>query len=109
MTSRAHMQKGENQQLDEKLWGVNRGRTRPRRVSPSRSAQPFLWQFGLPFDLDAPQVINSSYHEGLPHPFIREPQIKGDMPKEAAGRRKTSSYLEDGLGHALATIVGPAW
>jgi hypothetical protein len=35
--------------------------------------------------------------------------FEGDMPKEANGHRKSSSCLGDGLGHALAAMVGPAW
>jgi hypothetical protein len=36
-------------------------------------------------------------------------QIEGDTPKEADGRPKSLSCLGDGLGHALATMVGPTW
>jgi hypothetical protein len=35
--------------------------------------------------------------------------MKEKHREEADGRRKSSSCLGDGLGHALATMVGPAW
>jgi hypothetical protein len=59
------MQKGANQQLDEKFRGANRAQ--------AGQLSPFSWWFGLPFDLDAPRLINSFNLEGLSHPFIREP------------------------------------
>jgi hypothetical protein len=34
-------------------------------------------------------------------------QIEWDTPEEADGRRKSSTCLGDGLGHALAAMVGP--
>jgi hypothetical protein len=43
------------------------------------------------------------------HPFIREPPRQ----RRSTGRKPTaaesSSCLGDGLGHALAAMVGPAW
>jgi hypothetical protein len=46
-----------------------------------------------------------------PHPSIhqRAANTKEKHREEADSRRKSSSCLGDGLGHALATIVGPAW
>jgi hypothetical protein len=47
-------------------------------------------------------VINSSIHQ-------RATETKEKHRKEADGRRESSSCLGDGLGHALAAMVGPAW
>jgi hypothetical protein len=46
-----------------------------------------------------------------PHPYIhqRAVETKEKHREEADDRRKSSSCLGDGLGHALATMVGPAW
>jgi hypothetical protein len=46
-----------------------------------------------------------------PHPSIhqRAAKTKEKHREEADGRRKSSSCLGDGLGHALAAMVGPAW
>jgi hypothetical protein len=35
--------------------------------------------------------------------------MKEKHREEADDLRKSSSFLGDGLGHALATMVGPAW
>jgi hypothetical protein len=35
--------------------------------------------------------------------------MKEKRREEADGRRESSSCLGDGLGHALAAMVGPAW
>jgi hypothetical protein len=34
---------------------------------------------------------------------------EGEAPEEADCHRKSSSCLGDGLGHALAAMVGPTW
>jgi hypothetical protein len=47
-------------------------------------------------------VIDRSIHQ-------RVADTKEKCRKEADGRRKSSSCLGHGLGHALATMVGPAW
>jgi hypothetical protein len=47
-------------------------------------------------------VINPCIHQ-------RAADTKETHQKEADGRRKSSSCLGDGLGHSLATMVGPAW
>jgi hypothetical protein len=46
-----------------------------------------------------------------PDPSIHQgaADMKEKHWEEADGRRKSSSCLGDGLGHALATMVGPAW
>jgi hypothetical protein len=46
-----------------------------------------------------------------PHPSIHQSDAdtKEKHREEADSRRKSSSCLEDGLGQALATMVGPAW
>jgi hypothetical protein len=47
-------------------------------------------------------VINPSFHQ-------RAAETKEKHREEADGRHKSSSCLGDGLGHALAPMVGPAW
>jgi hypothetical protein len=47
-------------------------------------------------------VINPSNHQ-------RADNTKEKHREEADGHRKSSSCLGDGLGHALAAMVGPAW
>jgi hypothetical protein len=47
-------------------------------------------------------VINPSNHQ-------RVADTKEKHREEADGRRKSSSCLGDGLDHALAAMVGPAW
>jgi hypothetical protein len=47
-------------------------------------------------------VIDRSIHQ-------RAANTKEKHREEADGRHKSSSCLEDGLGHALAAMVSPAW
>jgi hypothetical protein len=47
-------------------------------------------------------VIDPSIHQ-------RAADTKEKHRKEDDGCRKSSSCLGDGLGHALAVMVGPAW
>jgi hypothetical protein len=49
--------------------------------------------------------------KGVNHPFIhqRAADTKKKHREQADGRRKSSSCLGDGLDHALASMVGPAW
>jgi hypothetical protein len=47
-------------------------------------------------------VIDPSIHQ-------RAADTKEKHQEEADGRHKSSSCLGDGLGHALATMVGPVW
>jgi hypothetical protein len=46
-----------------------------------------------------------------PHPSIyqRAAMTKEKHREEADDHRESSSCLGDGLGHALAAMVGPAW
>jgi hypothetical protein len=48
------------------------------------------------------EVIYPSIHQ-------RAAETKEKHWEEADGRRKSSSSLGDGLGHALAIMIGPAW
>jgi hypothetical protein len=57
--SRAHMQKGVDQQLHEELACEKLGRTGPKKAlgqSADRTS-PFSARFSLPFDLVPPQAI----------------------------------------------------
>jgi hypothetical protein len=47
-------------------------------------------------------VIDPSNHQ-------RAADMKEKHQEEADGRRKSSSFLGDGLGHALDAMVDPAW
>jgi hypothetical protein len=47
-------------------------------------------------------VIDPSNHQ-------RVIDTKEKHREEADGRRKSSSCLGDGLGHALAAMAGPVW
>jgi hypothetical protein len=47
-------------------------------------------------------VINPSIHQ-------RAAETKEKHREEAVGCRESSNCLRDGLGHALAAMVGPAW
>jgi hypothetical protein len=47
MTSRAHMQKGAKQELQEKLRGGRSGRTEPKRAQAGRTS-PFRVRFAPP-------------------------------------------------------------
>jgi hypothetical protein len=86
------------------------GRNGPEPVGPSRSAWP------VPGPVRAPlwPRCSSIYYLSLrrpPHPsnHQRAADTKEKHWEEADGRRKSSSCLGDGLGHALAAMVGPAW
>jgi hypothetical protein len=73
-------------------------------------AQPTLGPVHAPF---CPRCL-SIYFLCLrrpPHPFIhqRVADTKEKHWEEVDGRRKASSCVGDGLGHALAAMVGPAW
>jgi hypothetical protein len=62
-----------------------------------------------PFALGARLFIASTSAGRHIHPFIRVAETKEKHREEADGRRESSSCLGDGLGHALAAMVGPAW
>jgi hypothetical protein len=71
--SRAHMHKGESQQLTEKHLGARRGRTGPGPVGPGRPAGLFRARFAPSFALGACLFIASTSAGRHIHPFIREP------------------------------------
>jgi hypothetical protein len=78
--------------------------------NPGRPAWPVLGPVRAPFDLGARLFIASASVGRHIHPFIREPPTRRRSRLEGADScRKSSSCLGDGLGHALATMVGPAW
>jgi hypothetical protein len=108
--SRAHMQKGASQQLTEKNWGVRRGRNGPRPVGRGRPAWPVL----SPVHNAIWPRCSSVYFLYLrrpPHPSIhqRAADAKEKHWEEADDRHKSSNCLGDGLGRALAAMVGPTW
>jgi hypothetical protein len=87
-TLRAHMWKGESQQLTEKRRGAKWGRTRLKRA-----------RFMTPFDLDASLYIASASAGRHIDPFIRELPTRrrstGRKPTVAASPRRCQG---DGLG-----------
>jgi hypothetical protein len=78
-------------------------------VGPCGSVWHGFGPVHLPFDLAPPQSINSFFLGRPPHPFIRDRRIEGHTQQEADDRCESLSCLGDGLGHALAAMVGPAW
>jgi hypothetical protein len=86
------------------------GRNGPGPVAPGQPAWPVLSPV---CDALCPRCssINCLCLYRLPYPSIhrRAANTKEKHWEEAAGRRKSSSCLGDGLGHALATMVGPTW
>jgi hypothetical protein len=97
------MHKGASQQLTKKCQGANQGRKGPRPAGPTRFRAS-----SRPFALGARLFIASA--DRHIHPFIRGlPRRRRSTREEADGRRESSSFLGDGLGHALAAMVGPAW
>jgi hypothetical protein len=92
--------------------GAELGRNRPGPVGPGRPA----WHVSGPVRAPLCPRCSSIYCLCLclhwpPHPSIhqRAANTKEKHREEADDRHKSSSCLEDGLGHALATMVGPAW
>jgi hypothetical protein len=68
-------------------------------------------RFAPPFALGACLFIASASAGRHIHPSIhqRDAETKEKHREEADGRRESSSCIGDGLGHALAAMVGPAW
>jgi hypothetical protein len=112
--SKAHMQVHTNKgsrgkQLGRKP-GPNRAELGLGRPAWADRPSPLWARFASPF---CPRCL-SIYCLCLlrpPHPSIhqRAAETKEKHREEADGRRESSSCLGDGLGHALATMVGPAW
>jgi hypothetical protein len=108
--SKAHMEVHTNKGSREKQPGRKPGRIGPGAVSLGRPAQPTLGLVRAPF---CPRClsINSLCLRRQPHPSIhqRAAETKEKHREEVDGHRESSSCLGDGLGHALATMVGPVW
>jgi hypothetical protein len=104
------LQKGASQQLIEKCRGARRGRNGPGPVGPGWLTWPVLSPVHNTL-WPRCSSINCLYLRRPLHPSIhqRATDTKEKHQKEADGRRKSSSHLGDGLGHALAAIVGPTW
>jgi hypothetical protein len=114
MTSKAHMQVHTNKVSREKQPG--------RKPAPNRAELGL----GRPAWADRPSPLRARFASHFcprclsiyclflrrpPHPSIhqRAAETKEKHREEADGRRESSSCLGDGLGHALAAMVGPAW
>jgi hypothetical protein len=113
-TSKAHMQVHTNKEScktqPRRKPGPNQAKMGLGRPVWADRPSPLQALFGAPF---CPRCL-SIYCLCLrqpPHPSIhqRVVETKEKHREEADGRRKSSSCLGDGLGHALAAMVGPAW
>jgi hypothetical protein len=113
-TSKAHMQVHTNKGSREKQLG--------RKLGPNQAELGLGWpawanqpsplraRFASPF---CPRCLSiyCLFLRRPPHPSIhqRAVETKEKHREEADGCRESSSCLGDGLGHALATMVGPVW
>jgi hypothetical protein len=107
--SKAHVQVHTNKESCKKEPGRKSGLNQAE-IGLGRPAQPTPGPVRRPF---FPRCL-SIYCLCLrrpPHPSIhqRVAEKKEKHREEADSRRKSSSCLGDGLGHALAAMVGPAW
>jgi hypothetical protein len=86
------------------------GQNGPSPVSPGRPAWPVLGPVRAPLWPRCLSIYCLCLRRS-PHPSIhqRAADTKEKHREEADGRRKSSSCIGDGLGHTLATMVGPAW
>jgi hypothetical protein len=109
MTSKAHMQGTQIKDHAGSNRGGNRDRTGPNWAWADRP-NPLWARFASSF---CPRClsINCLCLRRPPHPSIhqRADETKEKHQEEADDRRESSSCLGDGLGHAIATMVGPAW
>jgi hypothetical protein len=90
--------------------GAEPARNGPRPVGAGRPT----WLVSSPVHVPlCPRClsINCLYLHRPPHPSIhqRAVETKEKHREEADSRRKSSSFLGDGLGHALAAMVSPVW
>jgi hypothetical protein len=90
--------------------GAEPGRNGPGPTGLGRPAQPTPGLVRRPFLLRCLSIY-CLYLRRLLHPSIyqRVVETKEKHQEEADGRRKSSSCLGDGLGHAIAAMVGLAW
>jgi hypothetical protein len=113
-TSKAHMQvhtnKGSRKKQPGRKPGPNRAEKVLGRPAWADRPSPLRAQFASPF---CPRClsINCLCPRRPPHPSFhqRAAETKEKHREEAVGCRESSSCLGDGLGHALAAMVGPAW
>jgi hypothetical protein len=85
--------------------GAELGQKGPRPAGPARfraSSRPLCPRCSSIYCLCLRQPPHPSIHQ-------RVAEMKEKHHEEADGRRESSSCLGDGLGHALAAMVGPAW
>jgi hypothetical protein len=113
-TSKAHMQVHTNKESYKKQPGRKPGPNQAEmglgRQAWADQPSPLRARFGAPF---CPRCL-SIYCLCLrrtPHPSIhqRVVETKEKHREEADSCHKSSCCLGDGLGHALASMVGPAW
>jgi hypothetical protein len=113
-TSKAHMQvhanKGSRGKQPRRKPGPNRAELGLGRPAWANWRSPLRARFASPFCPRCLSIYCLCLRRPL-HPSIhqRAAEMKEKHQEEADGRRESSSCLGDGLGHALATMVGPAW
>jgi hypothetical protein len=113
-TSKAHMQvhpnKGSREKQPGSKPGLNRAEMGLGRPAWADRPSPLRARFAPPFCPRCLSIYCLCLHR-LPHPSFhqRAAETKEKHREEAVSRRESSSCLGDGLGHALATTVGPAW
>jgi hypothetical protein len=111
-TSKAHMQvhtnKGSREKQSGRKPGPNWAELGLGRLAWANRPSPLRARFAPPF---CPRCLSiyCLFLRRPPHPSIRQraTETKEKHREEADGRREFSSCLGDGLGHALAAMVGP--
>jgi hypothetical protein len=90
--------------------GAEPGRNGSGPVGPSRPAWPVSGPVCAPLWPRCSSIYCLCLRR-LPYPsnHQRAADTKEKHREEADNRHKSSSCLGDGLGHVLATMVGPAW
>jgi hypothetical protein len=113
-TSKAYMQvhtnKGSREKQPRSKPGPNRAEMGLGRLAWADLPIPLRARFASHF---CPRClsINCRCLRRPPHPSFHQSaaETKEKHREEADGRRESSSCLGDGLGHALAAMVGPEW
>jgi hypothetical protein len=82
------------------------GRPRPTDLACSEPGSRPPLTYVLFYILSLPPLAATSIHPSI---HKRAADTKEKHWEEADGHHKSSSCLEDGLGHSLAAMVGPAW
>jgi hypothetical protein len=105
-----HTNKGSREKQPRSKPGPNRAEMGLGRLAWADLPIPLRARFASHF---CPRClsINCRCLRRPPHPSFHQSaaETKEKHREEADGRRESSSCLGDGLGHALAAMVGPEW